>query len=85
LYSCKRPRHHFVSQFKDEEKDNNSPEGMSDSSRHRKNKFTDLRPTKHARIESLADVVDMHVEESHNLDVHSGNCATDMEKFEEWA
>jgi len=83
MYSCKRRHRHFISQFKDEEKDNNSPESMSDSSRRRKNKFTDLRPAKHARVDALTDVMDMHIEESHNLDVHSGNCATDMEKFEE--
>ncbi|KAK8468135.1 hypothetical protein PHAVU_007G234600 [Phaseolus vulgaris] len=82
MYSCKR-RRHFVSQFKDEEKDDNSPEGMGDSSCRRKNKFTDLRPAKHARIDALTDVVDMHIEQSHNLDVQSGDCATDMEEFEE--
>ncbi|KAK7355373.1 hypothetical protein VNO80_14628 [Phaseolus coccineus] len=82
MYSCKR-RRHFVSQFKDEEKDDNSPEGMGDSSCRRKNKFTDLRPAKHARIDALTDVVDMHIEQSHNLDVQSGDCATYMEEFEE--
>ncbi|XP_068479341.1 uncharacterized protein [Phaseolus vulgaris] len=81
MYSCKR-RRHFVSQFKDEEKQDNSPEGMGDSSCRRKNKFTELRPAKHARIDALTDVVDMHIEQSHNLDVQSGDCATGMEEFE---
>ncbi|KAK7341085.1 hypothetical protein VNO80_24009 [Phaseolus coccineus] len=67
MYSCKR-HCHFVSQFKDEEKPDNSPEGMGDSSCRRKNKFTKHRPAKHARIDALTDVVDMHIEQSHNLD-----------------
>lgn len=82
MFSCKR-RRHFVNQFKDDEKEDTSLEGMGNSSCLRKVKSTHLRPTKHARIDALTDVVDTHIEESHNLDVHSGDCATDMQEFEE--
>ncbi|CAJ1966952.1 unnamed protein product [Sphenostylis stenocarpa] len=76
-------RRHFVNQFKDEEKEDNSPEGQGNSSSRRKNKSIDLRPAKRARIDAVTDVVDMHFEESHNLGVHSGQCATHMQGLEE--
>ncbi|XP_027908281.1 uncharacterized protein LOC114167388 isoform X2 [Vigna unguiculata] len=82
MYSCKR-RRHLVNQFKDEENDDNSPEDTGNASCCRKNKSTDLRPAKRARTDALTDVVDMHIEEPHNLDVHSEDCATDMQEFGE--
>ncbi|TKY53823.1 hypothetical protein E2542_SST25366 [Spatholobus suberectus] len=82
MYSSKR-RRHFLNQFKDEENEGNSPECKGNSSRRRKKKSTELRPAKHARIDAVTDVEDMHIEESHNLGVHSGECAPHMQEFEE--
>ncbi|RDX90912.1 hypothetical protein CR513_27175, partial [Mucuna pruriens] len=82
MYSSKR-RRHFLNQFKDEEKEDNSPECRGNSSRCKKKSSTELRPAKHARIDAVTDVVDMNIEESRNLGVHSGECATHMQEFEE--
>ncbi|CAJ1936516.1 unnamed protein product [Sphenostylis stenocarpa] len=84
MYSSKRHRR-FINQFKDEEKEDNSPECIGNSSRCRKRKSTELRHAKHATIDAVTDVVDMHIEESHNLGVHSGDCATDIQEIESMA
>ncbi|TKY51464.1 B-block binding subunit of TFIIIC [Spatholobus suberectus] len=81
MYSSKY-RRHFLNQFKDEENEDNSPECKGNSSRRRKKKSTELRPAKHARIDAVT-VEDMHIEEAHNLGVHSGECAPHMQEFEE--
>nr|KYP44573.1 hypothetical protein KK1_033920 [Cajanus cajan] len=75
-------RRHSINQFKDEEKEDNSPECNSNSSRCRQKKFTELRPAKRAKIDAVTDV-GMHIEESHNLGMHSGECASDIQEFED--
>ncbi|KAL2317767.1 hypothetical protein Fmac_031643 [Flemingia macrophylla] len=84
MYYSMRRRHSF-NQFKDGETDDNAPECNGNSSSCRKQKITELRPTKHQRIDSGADVVGMHIEGSHNLGVHSGECASHNQEFEESA
>ncbi|KAK7313964.1 hypothetical protein VNO77_39171 [Canavalia gladiata] len=76
-------RRHCLNQLKDEEKENNSLKCKGSSSRRRKKNSTELRPAKHARVDTVNDGVGMHIEEPHNLGVHSGECATHMEEFEE--
>ncbi|KAL5122069.1 hypothetical protein HKD37_02G002945 [Glycine soja] len=84
VLSMYKSHRRFVYQFKDEKIEDNSPECKGNSSRRRKKKSTELRPAKHARIDdAVTDVVDMHIEGSQNLDVHSGECATHMQEFEE--
>ncbi|KHN11338.1 hypothetical protein glysoja_036035 [Glycine soja] len=84
VHSMYKSHRRFVYQFKDEEIEDNSPECKGNSSRRKRKKSTELRPAKHARIDdAVTDVVDMHIEGSQNLDVHSGECATHMQEFEE--
>lgn len=82
MYSSKR-RRHFLNQLDDEEKEDNSPECKGNSSRCRKKNSSEPRLAKHARIDAVTDVEDMHIEESHNFGVHSRERATHMQKFED--
>lgn len=73
-------RRHCLNQFNDEESENNSLEHKG-YSRRRKKSSPELRPAKHARIDTATDVVGMHIEEQHNMVM--GEHATHMQEFEE--
>lgn len=75
-------RRNCLNQYNDEETENNSLERKSSSSRRRKKNSPELRPAKHARIDTATDV-DMHIDEQLNMGIHSGEKATHTQEFEE--
>ncbi|KAK7386106.1 hypothetical protein VNO78_26063 [Psophocarpus tetragonolobus] len=82
MYYSKR-RRHFLNQLKDEDKADSSPDHQGSSSRRRKKNSTELRAAKLARVDAVTNVVDMDIEESLNLGMHSGERATHLPEIEE--
>ncbi|CAL5187324.1 unnamed protein product [Lathyrus oleraceus] len=79
MYYSKRRQ--CLNQLNAEESENNSLQRKGNSSYRRKKDFPEFRPSKYARID--ADVMGKHIDEQHNMDIHSKELVTHVQEFEE--
>ncbi|CAI8595722.1 unnamed protein product [Vicia faba] len=74
-------RRHGLNHLNDEESENNSLERKGNSSRRRKKDSSEFRPSKYARNDAI--VMDKHIDEPQDMDIHSKELVTHVQEFEE--